>query len=354
MTEVPDDMHLPPYVYRQMSRGRWRLRFERRGYPKRWLSSRIGTKEFDAEYQAALRGDGAEPKVEPVRAGTFAALVRAYERSATYAELDPATRRQRSAFYVPICAKNPNGIADKLTSARVRRLRDERAETPGAANNMVKALAALYVWGIEAGLVEGNPTVGVARLKPKRKGGHPAWAIEDVTAFRGRHPVGSKAHLALCLMLFTGARIGDLQRIGPHHVRNGWLEWSSEKGGVTVEVPILPPLAEAINAYAPPQAKVAEIQPPFLVTDYGRAHASKKALGNYIIRMTRQAGVEGKSAHGVRKALGGLLADLGCSEHEIMAVLGHTNPRTSATYTTSARRRGLAESAIKKMERWKW
>jgi len=347
---MSDDMRLPPYVYRQKSRGRWRLRFEKRGLPKRWMQHRPGTRDFREEYEACLNGEDREPK-HAAPPGSISALVRAYERSATFAGLSEATRRQRSRFYEIVSGQAPNADAAALTPQKVRELRDNRAETPGAANNLVKALSALYAWGREAGLVEVNPAEGVARLKPKRKGGHPAWTPEDVSRFRAAHPVGSKAHLALCLFLFSGARIGDARVIGPQHVREGLLEWQPQKAGsAPVTVPILPPLAEAINAFRPP---VHGLRGPFLVTAYGQPHASEKALANWFKRVCTEAGVE-KTAHGIRKALGGLLADLGCSEHEIMAVLGHTNPRTSAIYTASAQRRKLAASAAEKLARWKW
>jgi len=61
-----------------------------------------------------------------------------------------------------------------------------------------------------------------------------------------------------------------------------------------------------------------------------------------------------KGAHGLRKAAGGLLAEMGCTENEIRAVLGHADERTTAIYTRSASRRMLAASAMKKMEGVKW
>lgn len=151
--------------------------------------------------------------------------------------------------------------------------------------------------------------------------------------------------------LCAGARLGDALTLGPEHVRDGWLEWQPRKAGsAPASIPTLPPLAEAIEAFRPP---VQALRGPFLVTAYGHPHASEKAPANWFKRRCTEASVE-KSAHGIRKALGGLLADLGCSEHEIMAVLGHANPRTSAIYTASAKRKQLAASAAEKLRGWKW
>ncbi|WP_157982004.1 tyrosine-type recombinase/integrase [Oceanicella sp. SM1341] len=89
---------------------------------------------------------------------------------------------------------------------------------------------------------------------------------------------------------------------------------------------------------------------PFLVTSFGRPF-SVAGLGNKMQEWIADAGLSGRSAHGVRKAAGALLAEAGCTEHEIMVVLGHANPKTSAIYTRSANRWKLARKAMEKMAR---
>ena len=41
--------------------------------------------------------------------------------------------------------------------------------------------------------------------------------------FEAKHPIGSKARLALALLLYTGQRRGDVVRLGRQHIRNGVL-----------------------------------------------------------------------------------------------------------------------------------
>lgn len=60
------------------------------------------------------------------------------------------------------------------------------------------------------------------------------------------------------------------------------------------------------------------------------------------------------SSHGIRKALAELLAEEGCSEHQIMAVLSHTQPSTSAIYTKGAERRALAADAMGSIGGFNW
>ena len=105
---------------------------------------------------------------------------------------------------------------------------------------------------------------------------------------------------------------------------------------------ILPPLAAVL-----PRDRMT-----FLLTEHGKPF-SVKGFGNWFRVQCDAAGVA-KSAHGLRKAAGGLLAEMGCTENEIMAVLGHADERTASIYTRSASRRVLAESAMRKMEGLKW
>jgi len=62
------------------------------------------------------------------------------------------------------------------------------------------------------------------------------------------------------------------------------------------------------------------------------------------------AGLEGCSAHGLRKAAARRLAEAGCSAHEIAAITGHATLREVARYTEAADRRKLAASAMAKIK----
>lgn len=332
------------YVYRQRRvDGKWGYRFERPGFPKTWLKSAPGSPEFLAEWTRLMAGEPEAEKPAHVVAGSISWLVNQYQASAAWAELAPATQAQRSRFYRQITDQAPDTPASSLMAADVRRWRDNRARTPSLANNFLQAFSALCDWAVEHDHLTENPVKDVKRLKPKRRGGFPAWTTEDVRRFRQRHPKGSKAHLALCLLLFTGVRRSDVVRLGAQHVRDGWLCFDQTKTGERVEIPILPPLAQAVSDHK------AEA---FLTTQYGRPF-TVESFGNWFRQACRMAGVD-KSAHGVRKALGGVAADFGCSEHEIMALLGHTNPRTSAIYTRSAHRRSLAGAAMEKIAGFTW
>ena len=64
----------------------------------------------------------------------------------------------------------------------------------------------------------------------------------------------------------------------------------------------------------------------------------------------RMAGLDGCSAHGLRKAAARRLAEAGCSAHEIASITGHASLREIARYTEAADRRKLAVSAMAKIK----
>lgn len=86
---------------------------------------------------------------------------------------------------------------------------------------------------------------------------------------------------------------------------------------------------------------------PNLQTDYGIG-CSIKGLGNYMSDWAKGAGLsEGKSFHGPRKLVGSRLAEAGCSEKEIIAVLGQSplekHPFRPPLRTKKKRERGYEE-----------
>ena len=103
-------------------------------------------------------------------------------------------------------------------------------------------------------------------------------------------------------------------RLGRQHVKDGWLISRQQKTGERVGIPILPPLADAIDGLT---------GMTFLTTAYGQPF-TRNGFGNWFREAARAAGVT-KSAHGMRKAAGALLTEMGCTMSEIAAILGHSN-----------------------------
>lgn len=220
-------------------------------------------------------------------------------------------------------------------------MRDARAETPEAANNLVKALHQVFAWAIDVGLAQTNPAREVPRIQTGSDGFH-TWTIEEVERFEARHPVGTKARLALALLLFTGVRRSDVVRLGPQMERDGHLFWTEAKGRNRLvkqrELPILPELRTVIDAT--PSGHLA-----YLVTEFCKPFTAN-GFGNWFRKRCNEAGLPHCSAHGLRKAGATIAAENGATEHQLMAVYGWESPKQAALYTRKANRKRLAESAM--------
>ena len=66
------------------------------------------------------------------------------------------------------------------------------------------------------------------------------------------------------------------------------------------------------------------------------------------------AGLPGRSSHGIRKAMAEMMAEAGCTQHQIMAVMAHTQAKTSEVYTKGAARKVLAADGIAALAGLEW
>jgi site-specific recombinase XerD len=101
----------------------------------------------------------------------------------------------------------PHGDKNIATLRRehVVKLMAARAERPESANVLRKALRAMIKHAVETGLRDDDPTRDVRAIRVK-SGGYHSWTDDEISKFEARHAVGSRARLALALLLYTGQR----------------------------------------------------------------------------------------------------------------------------------------------------
>jgi integrase len=331
--------------------GNVRIYFRRKGRPKIRLREMPGTDAFDKEYQRAFRGELKPPSVSQhtvAMPGTMRWLCEQYYASAVFQSLAASTRKVRRAILEEICQRAGNFRFAKMEAQHVAKLRDEKAAFPDAANNRVKALRQLFAWASspEYRYATKNPARDVGKLRSKNPDGIRAWSEADAARYEARHPIGTKARLAFDLLLYTGVRRSDVVRLGPQMERDGKLVFSETKGSARIvkthELPILPPLRKSIDA-----TPIGNLI--YLVTAWGRPH-SAKAFGNWFKTRCREAGLEGLSAHGLRKLGAQRCAEAGASEHQLMALFGWSDPQQAALYTRKANRARLEAAAAPLLE----
>src|SRR5436190_856117 len=88
---------------------------------------------------------------------------------------------------------------------------------PSQSQKLIKALRAVFAWATEAEESDNNPTIGVKAIK-FRSEGHHAWTLNEVEQFERRHSIGTKARLAMGLLLYTSWRREDAVRLGTQHI----------------------------------------------------------------------------------------------------------------------------------------
>ena len=289
--------------------------------------------------------------------GTYRWLCTEYLTSVEFRQLEPRTQRVRrgilqSTFEEKIAPTSVRVFADvpvsELTPGAIRVLRDRKAPVPESANSRLKAIRQVFAWALGAKLngITYNPARDVPYLKRKGSGWH-SWTVEEIEQFEVRHPVGTKARLALALLIYTGQRRSDIVRLGRQHVREGWLHFTQAKNQnrkpVTLDIPVLPVLEDIIV-----QSPVGDMT--FLVTTFGRPF-TVNGFGGWFRRRCNEAGLSHCSAHGLRKASAAIAAENGATEDQLMAIFGWTTAKQAAHYTKGASRRRLAGDAMGLLQR---
>ena len=101
---------------------------------------------FAAEYRHLLQHTNANaPSAAPIdrRAyvpGSFGALVADYFRSANFKDVKPSTRAEYRRVLESLQLAHGENPVRQLRRRHVRKMRDERTDTPGAANTIVRML----------------------------------------------------------------------------------------------------------------------------------------------------------------------------------------------------------------------
>lgn len=327
--------------------GHVRRYFRRPGQKLVALPGQPGSKAFMDAYQAALAGSEApsapigSSRTQP---GSLSALIVAYYQSSDFTRLRPITQSTYRNVIERIRDEHGDKPVAKLESHHIRRMLDERAATPGAANNYLKSLRTLMTFAVQRGWRRDNPTTTVRRVKT-RPGGYRAWTESDIALFAARWPSGSKPRLALALLLYTAQRRADVIAMGRQHIRDGRIYLRQQKTGTALAIPIHPDLARELEFLPRDQLT-------FLQTQAGSPFTAP-GFTNWFVERARMAGLPSRSSpHGLRKAAARRLAEAGCTAHEIMAITGHLSLNQVAPYTATADQERLATTAIESMRKY--
>ena len=308
-----------------------------------------------AAYELAAQGEKIEIGKAKSKPGTIGALVASYYRSSDFTNLSDVTKRTYRNILERFRAEHADKRVAMLQRRHIQKLVNDRAGTPSAANRLLRMIHILMRHAVEMNWRHDDPTRGVRKLKEK-SGGFTTWEDDHIDLFLAHHKPGTRAHLAMMLLLYTGQRRGDVVRMGRQHVRNNVLTIAQQKTGQVVSIPLHPKLKATLD-------QLPKDNLTFLVSERG-GPMKPESFTNWFRRIVREVTheVNGKpvpalpdrlSPHGLRKATCRMLAEAGCTPHQIMAISGHKTLAEVTRYTVAAERIGLAEGAMASLDRAK-
>lgn len=333
----------PPYLQQETTRhGKtvWYLRKERHG-PRIRLKAVYGSSEFWQEYQDGLSGLSKRP--DKANAGTLAWLFERYRETSAWTALSLATRRQRENIMRHVLETAGGQPADKIKRSHIVEGRERRAATPVQSRHFIDAMRGLFRWATEAQHVRTDPTLGVKYPKQPKTGGFTPWTEEDIATYERRWPIGTRQRVWLDVLAYTGLRRGDVVRLGRQHVRDGIAYIKTEKTDTQVALPILPSLAQTLEA-----GPCGDLT--FIAGANGRP-MTKESFGNAFRDACRAAGLRDRSAHGLRKAAATRAAIRGATLAQLNAIFGWTGAKMALHYIETADRTRLAGDSMHTLNR---
>lgn len=311
-----------------------------------------GDDDFQRQYLIARAGEQPKPMqkasevAKPKSIGWLVSSYMEYLEARVVAGTSSGKTLKKKRNLLNRLLTNPDRVM-LIPQEKLIEMQDKMGSTPAQADAFIEAVGVMYDWAKKRKFVSSNPAKGIDKIYIKGDGATP-WKAADVKQFFAKHKSGSKAHVAMSVLLWTGCRVEDLTILGRknEHVIDGVeaVRWQpSKKGSSEVTVPLLPALKAATRA---PTVQGAT----YVLGRGGKPFASGDSMSAMFKRWCKDAGLPLLSAHGVRKGLAELLAEQGCSQYEIMAILGHSEAKTSEVYTRRVERWKLALGAMERVD----
>ena len=312
---------------------RWR-------YRKSGFNSPLGTEYDSPEFlyrlgsaQRGLRpsdipaGDGARPRgvpaLRPVSGSVAEALRRWVSKPERKRHTGPSRMMTERAVQVLADALGNTLMAD-LSVSDIQAFMSSNAHRPTIANRCLGALRAALEDMVADGRIAANAAASVRRIEAETAS-YRTWGEADISAYLAYHKQGTVAHLALMLMLYTGANRRTAVGLGPHNLTADRFRYvRHQSSGAThltaVDIPLHPDLREALR-HAPAEVDT------FLETALGTQRRAS-GLGNAMRDWCDQAGIGNCTSFGLRYACRRRLIEAGATEQEIAAVLGYSDTTT--------------------------
>lgn len=335
-------LKLPDHVHRTVARGHEYFTFQKgRGTKAAGPRNKLphpSDPTFWPVYYAVSNTEAPKPA-----SGTFAALIAAYRgeserQNPEWENLAEKTKVEWRRYHERIgAAWGPLQVED-LEPKHVLALRDKFADTPAAANNLLRCLSSMLGWSVPRGWRSDNPCLHVNKLKGSVP--YPPWPWEVIETIREKAPV--ELWWVGALALYSGQRQGDVLGMKWSDIRGGVMSVVQEKTGDRVEVPVHRDLAPILATI--PKRSI------YILTSSNGTPWTQDSFRTSWGRMTERLSLPtGFVFHGLRKSAVVMLLEAGCTDAEVGAVTGQSRKMVEH-YALQVNKRKLAASAILKWE----
>jgi integrase len=220
----------------------------------------------------------------------------------------------------------------------VLKRRDDMADTPAAANGMLRSLSALLSWSVPRGYRADNPCKHVPSLKSGDGWGPWSWEMIELVE---REAPTWMWH-AIALAVYTGQRQGDVLGMSWRQVRGDTIEVRQAKAGRELIVPLHRRLAAVLS-----QIEKASVR--ILTNTRGQPWTSDGFRASWAKALPAEIKAAGLVFHGLRKSAVVTLLEAGCTDAEVAAITGQTRQMVEH-YSRAVNQRKLAAAAILKWE----
>lgn len=330
-----------PYVSSHRDRhGKLRYRF-RRGRISRYLRSPFGTKEFEREYAELLNADAPAVGADRIKPGSVSDVIARYYSDTSYLDLRPTTQTVYRGVLERFRAKFGDDPMRAFDAQRIQRVMNAMRHKPHAAARLRKLLAQLYTIARRERIVPGtfDPVKDTRPPKAETEGYH-RWSEDELAQFEAKYPLGTKPRLAFALLLYGAQRSGDVRFLTRKAIEGGRIRLKQSKTSNAVNVPIVGPLQEALEA-----GPAGEL----LVLENNRGTAfTAKGFYNMMKRACIAADLPHCSAHGLRKAAARRLKERGVDDADGMTITGHKTLREYLRYAGDSGNEARADRAMEK------
>jgi integrase len=328
------------YVVEHHVKGRIYFYFRRGKLYQRLPDYYKEPERFHRKY-AALLGRVDTSAKEPTVPGSFGSLCERYLASSNFKSKAELVQKGYRYHLDAMRVEWSDLPVNRLTRKGVMAYKDRLHDKPRKAHAAMQVLRLLLNYAIDIGLLTVNPALRPGKPKSKQ---YAPWSDQAITTFRETNEGNTTMLLALDLALYTGQRRGDIVKMTSADYDGTQIKVTQGKTGEPVWIPVHRDLKARLDAR--------EKHFMLLTTPRGKSftptHLTRLFHGAVV-----KAGLNGLAFHGLRVTAAIKLAEAGCTEAELQAILGHRTVAMAAYYRRQANKQVQAKAAIHKLERSK-